>query len=322
MLAYEDEDCNSKSNLKHRANENFSSVSKNDKALTIKDDLNNETIFNKNAFFTLFDKKSNSDNKNKNSFSNVKSTNQTNNNNNNSNLLVDIGLFSDLVETDSTNSDSVAISSQNKHQYHSKVNKSNLLNNSYETKKMDGLNNPNFEYATEISHQNEQLVGHGHAHNHSHSHSHECGRAHEQTNHDSSNPDIHETSVDLNVEKEVHCHLLDKDGILAEQKRNKTVWRKLITVLILCIVFMIGEIVGGILARSISIQTDAAHMASDIAGFFFSIVAIYVSGKGEFFLFLKTNVSSWITKNTFRLTDKIFKTNQKILNQNFRIILE
>lgn len=70
-----------------------------------------------------------------------------------------------------------------------------------------------------------------------------------------------------------HCHVsIDKD-------RNKTVWYKLITVFILCIMFMVGEIIGGILAKSISIQTDAAHMAADIAGFFFSILAIYVSEK-------------------------------------------
>jgi zinc transporter 2 len=42
---------------------------------------------------------------------------------------------------------------------------------------------------------------------------------------------------------------------------------------------MVGEIVGGIIAHSISIQTDAAHMASDIIAFFFSIMAIYISGK-------------------------------------------
>ena len=76
-----------------------------------------------------------------------------------------------------------------------------------------------------------------------------------------------------------HCHVLKNN-----KTRNKTVWRKLITVLILCIFFMIGEIIGGVLAHSISIQTDAAHMAADIAGFFFSIMAIYISFKGEFMI--------------------------------------
>jgi hypothetical protein len=76
-----------------------------------------------------------------------------------------------------------------------------------------------------------------------------------------------------------HCHVL-KNNSLLDKKRNANVWRKLITVLIMCVLFMIGEIVGGIIAHSISIQTDAAHMAADIAGFFLSIVAIYMSGKG------------------------------------------
>lgn len=80
-----------------------------------------------------------------------------------------------------------------------------------------------------------------------------------------------------------HCHLL-------ETKRNKNESRfalyKLLTAFGLCILFMVGEIVGGILANSISIQTDAAHMAADIAGFFFSIVAVFVSNKSNI-LFIK-----------------------------------
>ena len=75
-----------------------------------------------------------------------------------------------------------------------------------------------------------------------------------------------------------HCHVAKKD--LDElRKRNAPVMRKLITVLILCTLFMIGEIVGGLIAHSISIQTDAAHMAADIVGFFLSIVAIFISQK-------------------------------------------
>jgi hypothetical protein len=78
-----------------------------------------------------------------------------------------------------------------------------------------------------------------------------------------------------------HCHAGNKD--LEElKKRNKPVLRKLICVLILCILFMIAEIVGGLLANSISIQTDAAHMAADIVGFFLSIVAIYIAQKSKF----------------------------------------
>ena len=77
-----------------------------------------------------------------------------------------------------------------------------------------------------------------------------------------------------------HCHVGNKD-LDQLKKRNKPVLRKLICVLILCILFMIAEIIGGLLANSISIQTDAAHMAADIVGFFLSIVAIYIAQKSN-----------------------------------------
>ena len=47
----------------------------------------------------------------------------------------------------------------------------------------------------------------------------------------------------------------------------------------ICFVFMIVEIVGGIMAHSLAILTDAAHLFSDIAGFLISIFAIYLGRK-------------------------------------------
>ena len=37
---------------------------------------------------------------------------------------------------------------------------------------------------------------------------------------------------------------------------------------------MIFEIIGGWLSNSVAIMTDAAHMLSDVAGFFISIISI------------------------------------------------
>jgi len=105
--------------------------------------------------------------------------------------------------------------------------------------------------------------------------------------------------IETNIDKkkvDEHCHVQKND-----KTRNKTVWRKLITVLILCIFFMIGEIVGGILAHSISIQTDAAHMAADIAGFFFSIMAIYISSKGTFICNYLRNFLTFILSYCYML---------------------
>ena len=76
-----------------------------------------------------------------------------------------------------------------------------------------------------------------------------------------------------------HCH----SSIKVDKNRNRRPLIKLTIALCLCVAFMIGEIVGGILANSISIQTDAAHMATDIVGFIFSILAILISKKSEYF---------------------------------------
>ena len=42
--------------------------------------------------------------------------------------------------------------------------------------------------------------------------------------------------------------------------------RKLLLGTLLCFLFMLAEIVGGFLAHSLAVMTDAAHMLSDVAG--------------------------------------------------------
>lgn len=42
--------------------------------------------------------------------------------------------------------------------------------------------------------------------------------------------------------------------------------RKLLIATLLCTLFMFAEIVGGLLAHSLAVMTDAAHMLSDVAG--------------------------------------------------------
>jgi len=59
---------------------------------------------------------------------------------------------------------------------------------------------------------------------------------------------------------------------------NKRVMRKLCCVLVLAGIFMTVEIVGGILANSIAIISDAAHMLSDLLGFVISIISVWISG--------------------------------------------
>ena len=190
------------------------------------------------------------------------------------------------------NSESITFTSNNSqlsnkaHNRYSKSSKNILidLNEDNDVKMI----NPNYvpgessEPLEDPSHE-EDHQHHGHSHAQGQSHSHGHGHSHK-----------HNTEAVINMKNDAsgaHCHNAKK-----AQSRNKRVWYKLITVLILCIIFMIGEIIGGILAHSISIQTDAAHMAADITGFFFSIMAIYISEKS-----INHLISVHLTKKKFIL---------------------
>ena len=63
------------------------------------------------------------------------------------------------------------------------------------------------------------------------------------------------------------------------RKQQDNAIRKLIWVCVICTIFMIIEIIGGYLANSIAIMSDAAHLLSDLLGFMISIISIYISRK-------------------------------------------
>ncbi len=71
---------------------------------------------------------------------------------------------------------------------------------------------------------------------------------------------------------------IDKQKIAAKKARCK-----LLLVATVCLFFMVFEIVGGYMANSIAIMTDAAHMLSDVAGFMISYLAIYLGGRASTF---------------------------------------
>ena len=52
--------------------------------------------------------------------------------------------------------------------------------------------------------------------------------------------------------------------------------RKIVVAVGLCSVFMIVELVGGYIAGSLAVMTDAAHLLSDMAGFLMSLIAMSV----------------------------------------------
>ncbi|KAJ6844331.1 metal tolerance protein 1-like [Iris pallida] len=73
------------------------------------------------------------------------------------------------------------------------------------------------------------------------------------------------------------CDLADI-GMDSSAKDRHSSMRKLSTAVILCIVFMAVEVVGGIKANSLAILTDAAHLLSDVAAFAISLFSLWASG--------------------------------------------
>lgn len=57
--------------------------------------------------------------------------------------------------------------------------------------------------------------------------------------------------------------------------------RKLVVVVIITIVFVGIEIMGGIISHSIAILSDAAHLTSDALGISISIIALKIAEKNS-----------------------------------------
>ncbi|KAL5062503.1 hypothetical protein RYX36_024240, partial [Vicia faba] len=103
--------------------------------------------------------------------------------------------------------------------------------------------------------------------------------------HNSEHSQIIEISVDLNdpgrkICGEAPCGFLDAGSITLDSKERSTSMRKLLIAVILCVIFMTVELVGGIKANSLAILTDAAHLLSDVAAFAISLFSLWAAGHG------------------------------------------
>ncbi|KAK5812078.1 metal tolerance protein 1-like [Gossypium arboreum] len=74
------------------------------------------------------------------------------------------------------------------------------------------------------------------------------------------------------------CGFSDAQTISKDAKERAASMRKLLTAVVLCIVFMSVELAGGIKANSLAILTDAAHLLSDVAAFAISLFSLWASG--------------------------------------------
>lgn len=75
-----------------------------------------------------------------------------------------------------------------------------------------------------------------------------------------------------------HCH----DNSHAQEdreKEKKTARKRLYVVSVVCLVFMIGEILGGYFAGSLAVMTDAAHLLVDFFSFIISLLSLWLSSR-------------------------------------------
>ncbi|XP_017764743.1 PREDICTED: zinc transporter 2-like isoform X2 [Eufriesea mexicana] len=72
---------------------------------------------------------------------------------------------------------------------------------------------------------------------------------------------------------EDHCHRERNEEI------DKKARKKLLLASTLCVIFMIAEIVGGVLSNSLAIATDAAHLLTDFASFMISLLSLWIASR-------------------------------------------
>ncbi|XP_050376365.1 metal tolerance protein 1-like [Argentina anserina] len=77
---------------------------------------------------------------------------------------------------------------------------------------------------------------------------------------------------------EAPCGFADPNNSSKDAKERSASMRKLFVAVVLCIIFMTVEVVGGIKANSLAIMTDAAHLLSDVAAFAISLFSLWASG--------------------------------------------
>ncbi|KAM4633591.1 zinc transporter 2 [Polymixia lowei] len=75
-----------------------------------------------------------------------------------------------------------------------------------------------------------------------------------------------------------HCH--GNKALVCEESGDKLLARKKLYIAsAVCLVFMIGEVIGGYLAHSLAIMTDAAHLLTDFGSMMVSLFSLWISSR-------------------------------------------
>ncbi|XP_075764702.1 proton-coupled zinc antiporter SLC30A2 [Pelodiscus sinensis] len=84
-------------------------------------------------------------------------------------------------------------------------------------------------------------------------------------------------SIELGTQGSQHCHS-NRAGS-PYHAENHWARRKLYVASVICLLFMSGEVVGGYLARSLAIMTDAAHLLTDFASMMISLFSLWMASR-------------------------------------------
>ncbi|XP_023442366.1 proton-coupled zinc antiporter SLC30A2 [Dasypus novemcinctus] len=84
--------------------------------------------------------------------------------------------------------------------------------------------------------------------------------------------------IELAAQSSHYCHAQRAPGAGRDPKKE---WarRQLYVASGICLVFMIGEVIGGYLAHSLAVMTDAAHLLTDFASMLISLFSLWMSSR-------------------------------------------
>ncbi|KAI4574502.1 hypothetical protein MJT46_003781 [Ovis ammon polii x Ovis aries] len=92
-----------------------------------------------------------------------------------------------------------------------------------------------------------------------------------------SSPGLALQPTELAPQSSHYCHSQKGPGSHGDPK--KRAWRQLCVAAAFCLLFMIGEVIGGYLAHSLAIMTDAAHLLTDFASMLISLFSLWMSSR-------------------------------------------
>ncbi|KAH8022531.1 hypothetical protein HPB51_025094 [Rhipicephalus microplus] len=104
----------------------------------------------------------------------------------------------------------------------------------------------------------------------------------------------------------IHCHKNQNEEVDVDLSAR----RRLICASILCLTFMLFELIGGILANSLAIATDAAHLLTDFASFMISLFSLWMEVIGA----LTSVIMIWAVTGVL-----VYMAIQRMINKEYNI---